>query len=85
MPETRAHKTTANRIARKYKTEYNEGPGANIQTSLIAIEVELPESVSVAMAQLQRYRKPVYIAETNKEAVEKALEVTQAFKRSMSV
>jgi hypothetical protein len=44
MPETRAHKTTANRIARKYKTEYNEGPGADIQTSRIAIEVEPPSS-----------------------------------------
>jgi len=77
MPETRAHKTTANRIARKHKTEYNEGPETDIQTSRIAIEVEPPESVSAAMAQLQEYRKPVYIAGTNKEAVEKALEVTR--------
>jgi hypothetical protein len=77
MPETRVHKTTANRIARKYKIEYNEGPGADIQTSRIAIEVEPPESVSAAMTQLQGYRKLVYIAGTNKEAVEKALEVTR--------
>jgi len=48
MPETRAHKTTANRITQKYKTDYNEGPGAYIQTSRIAIEVEPPESVSAA-------------------------------------
>jgi hypothetical protein len=58
-------------------TEYNEKPGAYIQTSRIAIEVEPPESVSVAMASLQGYRKPNHIAGTNHEAVKKELEVTR--------
>ena len=77
MPESRAHKTAANRIAQTYGTEYNDGPGADIQTSRLAVEVEPAETVSAAMAQLQGYRKPVYIAGTNQQAVEKALEITE--------
>jgi len=77
MPESKSHKTTANRIARKYRTEYNEGAGADIQTSRVAVEVEPPESVSDAMRQLQGYRRSAYIAGTNQEAVNKALEVTR--------
>jgi len=77
MPESRSHKIAANRIARKYKTEYNEGPGADVVTAQVAIEIEPPESVSDAMRQLRGYRKPVYIAGTNQEAVDRALEVTE--------
>jgi hypothetical protein len=77
MPESRAHKTTANRIAKKYGTEYNEGPGADVKTPRIVVEVEPPETVAEAMTQLRGYRKPVYIAGTNQAAVEKALEATQ--------
>jgi hypothetical protein len=77
MPESKSHKATANRIAQKYETQYNEGQGADIQTSRIAIEIETPETVSDAVRQLQGYRKPVYIAGTNQEAVEKALARTE--------
>ena len=77
MPESKSHKTTSNRIARKYRTEYNKGAGADIQSSQVVVEVEPPESVSDAMRQLLGYRKSVYIAGTNQEAVNKALEVTK--------
>jgi hypothetical protein len=77
MPESRSHKATANRIANRHKTKYNEGKGADINTSRIAVEVEPPESVTDAMRQLQGYRKPAYIAGTNQEAVNKALEITK--------
>ena len=77
MPESRSHRTAANRIARKYRTEYNEGPGADIQTSQAAVEVEPAESIPEAKRQLQGYRKRVYIAGTNQKAVEKALEATK--------
>jgi len=77
MPESKSHNTTANRIARKYKTEYNQEAGADIVTSKIVVEVEPPETVSEALAQLRGYRKPVYIAGTNQEAVDKALEITK--------
>ena len=77
MPESKSHKTTAKRIARKYRTDYNEGAGADIQASQIAVEVEPPESVADGIRQLQGYRKRVYIAGTNQEAVEKALEASE--------
>lgn len=77
MPESRSHRTTANRIAKRYNTQYNDGQGADIQTSRIAVEVETPETVPDAVRQLQGHRKPVYIAGTSQEAVERALEVTE--------
>ncbi len=77
MAESKAHKTTANRIARKFKTDYNEGPGADIQAPNVAVEVETPESVSDGLRQLRGYQKPVYIAGTNEDAVKKALEATE--------
>lgn len=77
MSESRSHKITANRIAKKYKTEYNSGAGADIKAEKAAIEVETPDTVKGGMRQLQGYKKPVYIAGTNQEAVDKALEVTQ--------
>jgi hypothetical protein len=69
MSESKSHKTTANRLAKKFKTDYNTGQGADIQTPKIAVEVETPESVSDASRQLRGHKKPVYIAGTNKEAV----------------
>jgi len=77
MAENRAHKTTANRIAKKLNAEYNEGKGADIISNSGVIEVETLDTVGDAPRQLQGYRRPVYIAGTNKEAVERALEVTK--------
>jgi len=77
MSESKSHKTTANKLAKKHGTEYNTGKGADIKTNKIAIEVETAETVADGMRQLQGHIKPVYIAGTNKEAVEKALEVTK--------
>ena len=56
--------------------EFREG--ADIKTDNIAIEVETPERVNDASRQLQGHQKPVYIAGTNKQAVEKALQATKA-------
>lgn len=77
MMESTSHQTTANRIARKYNTQYNPGKGPDIQTDSVAIEVETPESVSDAVRQLQGHRKPVYIAGTDEAAVDKALDRTK--------
>lgn len=74
MTENRSHKITANRIAKKYKAEYNQGPGADIQTDGLAVEVETAESIGDASRQLQGFKKPVYIAVTTKKGVQKALE-----------
>ena len=77
MPESKAHRDTANRIAKKLNTQYNNGKGVDIVTGGKAIEVETPGTVKGALTQLQGQRKPSYIAGTNKEAVEIALQVTQ--------
>jgi hypothetical protein len=77
MAESRSHKTTANRIANKFKTEYNSGDGIDIKSKRGNVEVETPETVSDAPGQLRGHRGPSYIAGTNKAAVEKALDVTQ--------
>ena len=74
MSEGRSHKTTANRLAALYSAENNRGPGADIQAEGITIEVETPETVADAGRQLSGHRGPVYVAGTNKKAVEQALD-----------
>ena len=74
MSESRSHKTTAKRLASQNDTEYNEGQGPDIKTPDITIEVETPDTVADASRQLRGHRGPVYVAGTNKEAVEGALE-----------
>ena len=74
MSESRSHKTTANRLAALYNTEYNRGPGADIKAEGITIEVETPETVADAGRQLSGHRGQVYVAGTNQKAVEQALD-----------
>lgn len=73
MSESRSHTTTANRLAGKFGAEYNRGAGADIKAENVTIEVETPDTVADAGPQLQRHRRPVYVAGTNKEAVTRAL------------
>ena len=77
MAESRSHKTTANRIAKKMNAEYNDGKGVDIKSTNATIEVETPETVSDALGQLRGHRGPAYIAGTNKEAVNKAKETAE--------
>lgn len=77
MGENKAHKATVNRIVQQYGGEYNPEKGADIKTRFGTVEVETEKTVSQAPNQLQGYRGPVYIAGTNKEAIEKALAVTE--------
>ena len=73
--ESRSHKVAANRIAAKFNTEYNDGPGADVKTNKVTVEVETPETVADAGRQLQGHRGPVFVAGTNKEATDAALEM----------
>lgn len=76
MVESRSHKTAAIKIAKKYGAEYNDGKGVDIKSKRAVIEVETPKTVGEAPGQLRGHRGPAYIAGSNKEAVDKALEVT---------
>jgi len=77
MSESRSHKAAANRIAQKLHAEYNDGKGVDIKATRATVEVETPDTVQDGLGQLRCHRGPVYIAGTNSQAVEKALEATQ--------
>ena len=74
MSESRSIKITANRIARKFKTEYILGPGPDIKSSQCTIVVETEESLSEAVRKLSGYRVPVYVAVTNQKSLFVAIE-----------
>ncbi len=68
------HDEVARRIARKRRAEYNKGPGPDISTPSIAIEVESETTIPDAGRQLQGFRKPVYVAGATRNATTSALE-----------
>ncbi len=76
MAEDRSHKSTVNRLSKKFGAEAKE-EGADIQTNNMAIEVEPEKTINKAIMQLQGYKKRVYVAGVNQKAVEKALEATE--------
>lgn len=77
MGKNRSHEITSNRIAKNLSSKYNKEKGPDIITTNLIVEVETPDTVKNGLRQLQGFRKPVYIAGTNKEAIEKALEATK--------
>lgn len=77
MSASKSHEIAANRIAKKLKTEYNEGKGPDVIASQLVVEVETPDTVKDSLRQLRGFRKPVYIAGSNREAVQKALKTTE--------
>lgn len=71
------HDKISNYLAKKYKTEYNEGPGPDVNAEERAIEVASHESdLYSSLDQLKGFRKPRYIA-TPSELVKKAKEITK--------
>ncbi len=77
MAESRSHKVAANRIAKRLRTDYNSGKGVDIVTPTRAVEVETPSTVKDGVSQLRGFRKPVYVAGSNQEATQRALDITQ--------
>jgi hypothetical protein len=75
--ESRKHEDTARQIAKREGTGYNRGQGPDINTSRRAIEVETESTIKDGLRQLQGFRKPVYIAGTDQQTTEKALELTK--------
>jgi hypothetical protein len=78
MPESRSHKITAKRIAKRMGVAYNPNEGVDIKSPKATIEVETPDTIADGLRQLRSHRGPVFIAGTNKEAVNKALEATES-------
>ncbi len=77
MAESRSHKTTAKRIAIKLNADYNNGKGVDVKANRATVEIETPDTVQDALGQLRGHKGRVYIAGTNQQAVNKALDVTQ--------
>ena len=76
MSESKSHKTTSNRIAKKYGVEYNNGKVLISNPSEQLSKLKPP--IMLVMPQVSlRHRGPTYIAGTNKEAVQKALDATK--------
>ena len=56
------HDAAAMRIAEKYGVEFNRGPGPDIVTPAMDIEVETALTVEDAFRELERSRRPAYVA-----------------------
>ena len=56
MSESRSHKITANRIAKKLKTNYTPEKGIDINSPKMAVEVETQGLVSEGIRQLQGHK-----------------------------
>jgi hypothetical protein len=72
----KAHTATANRIARRLNTQYNQGDGFDIRAGDIVVEVETTATMAAAEKRLSVLPGHVYIAMTNKDGVEEALLAT---------
>ncbi len=71
------HDKIAKYLAKINKTEYNEGPGPDIQAKNRIIEVVTHESdLYSSLDQVKRFQKPKYIA-TTPDLVRKAKDVTK--------
>jgi hypothetical protein len=73
MTDNKAHTATANRIAQRLGTRYNSGPGFDIQTEELTIEVETTATVQEGIERLREAPGRVYVALTNKDGVREAL------------
>jgi hypothetical protein len=72
MADTK-HDKVAKQFAKREGTEYNKGPGADIQSPRRAIEIETPDTLGDAGRQLRGYKKPVYVVPTETKAVPDAV------------
>ena len=73
----KAHTATANRIARRYGVEFNPQDGPDIRCDGFTVEVETTATLDESIQRLRQSDGSVYIAVTNKEAVQEALRLTQ--------
>jgi hypothetical protein len=73
----KAHTTTVNRIVRRYRGKPGEDLDVDIESPDGIIEVETEATISRGIKHLKKFRGPVYLAVTNKEALPEALRATR--------
>ena len=74
MAESKKHRQTAERMARKFGGKYNKGKGPDVILSNQVIEVETSGTIEDAKRQLSGFKKPVYVVATDATAQKKAVE-----------
>lgn len=74
--ETRDHNRIAMNIARRYGARFNTRSNPDIETLDGVIEVESAATVADGFQRLRNFRKPVYIAGTDIDAVTLACKAT---------
>jgi hypothetical protein len=70
----KAHTTTINRIVRRYNGK--SGLDVDVETPEGIVEVETEATIRRGIRQLNKFRGPVYLAVTNREALPEALRAT---------
>lgn len=76
MGESRSHKIAVNKIAKKLNANLQQR-GVDIITPKMVVEVEAPGTVREGIRQLRGFRKPVYVAGSNRQTVAEAIKVTK--------
>ena len=71
--QNKAHTATTNRIAKRYGAMVNPDGNPDIQSQGLTVEVETTASVAAGIRRLQNFEGPVFVAVTNREALEDAL------------
>ena len=73
MPESRAHRETAERIAKKLSTDYNPAEGLDIKTPTEVGEIETPTTLQDAVKQLAPFagKKKRWVAPTDNRSIPK--------------
>lgn len=73
----KSHTRAAKQIAHRYGGKYTKGDGIDIIIDDLLIEVETPPTLPDGVARLEKLPGRVYVAVTNLESVEDALERVQ--------
>lgn len=74
--ETRDHNRVAMNIARRYGARFNTRSNPDIETPDRVIEVESAATVAEGFRRLRKFRKPVYIAGVDIDAITAACKAT---------
>jgi hypothetical protein len=76
MRGNKAHATTVNRIVRRYSGKLGLELRVDVEVPEGIIEVETEATISRGIRHLKKFRGPVYLAVTNREALPEALRAT---------
>lgn len=73
----KAHTATLHRVAKRYEIKIHPDSQYDLECSAFVIEVETSATLSSAVERLTRATRPSYIAVTNKEGLQAAIERTE--------